>query len=118
MENIRLPEDFTDRVMRRIEHEEKIRAGRQNILSTAGYISGGAAAIAIAILVLHHYRIDILAPISSLLSDIPAFLSSFQSISGSLGASIFLAIFALACISLMHDHRQKRDRSRIFPDTH
>ena len=41
MENIRLPEDFTDRVMHRIEARERAAARRTRAAAVAGGILGG-----------------------------------------------------------------------------
>ena len=81
MENIRLPEDFTDRVMQRIEARERAAARRTRAAAVAGGILGGAFLIAAAVIILRRYnidlssftegfrRIDILGPASDFLSS-------------------------------------------------
>ena len=59
MENIRLPEDFTDRVMQRIEVRERAAARRARATAVAGGILGGAFLIAAAVIILRRYNIDL-----------------------------------------------------------
>ena len=59
MENIRLPEDFTDRVMQRIEVRERAAVRRASAAAVAGGILGGAFLIAAAVIILRHYNIDL-----------------------------------------------------------
>ena len=88
MDNIRLPEDFTDRVMQRIEVRERAAARRTRAAAVAGGILGGAAVIAAAVIILRRYnidlssftegfrRIDILGPASDFLSRLSGLLHS------------------------------------------
>ena len=98
MENIRLPKNFTDKVMRRIEKKEKAAAVRTRVLTLVGCILGGAAVIAAGIMALRHYKIDILSPVSAFLSEI----------SGNIAVHIIIAVFILACISLLYDRHRSR----------
>ena len=59
MENIRLPEDFTDKVMQRIEVRERAAARRTRAAAVAGGILGGAFLIAAAVIILRRYNIDL-----------------------------------------------------------
>ena len=75
MDNIRLPEDFTDRVMQRIEVRERAAARRARAAAVAGGILGGAAVIAAAFIILRRYGIDLsllIGPVSDFLSRISA----------------------------------------------
>ena len=87
MENIRLPEDFTDRVMHRIEVRERAAARRTRAAAVAGGIPGGAAVIPPAVLTLLH------SVLTTPTGPVPG---------------IVLAVFLLALAGLLHDRRSSR----------
>ena len=79
MENIRLPEDFTDRVMHRIEARERAAARRTRAAAVAGGILGGVFLIAATIIILRRYGIDLsllIGPVSDFLSRLSVLLHS------------------------------------------
>ena len=120
MENIRLPEDFTDRVMHRIEVRERAAARRTRTAAVAGGILGGAFLIATAVIILRHYNIDlssftegfrrigILDPVSDFLSRLSALLHSALTTPAGPVTGIVLAVFLLALAGLLHDRRSSR----------
>ena len=120
MENIRLPEDFTDRVMQRIEVRERVAARRTRAAAVAGGILGGAFLIAAAIIILRRYnidlssftegfrRIDILGPASDFLSRLSGLLHSVLATPAGPVTGIVLAVFLLALAGLLHDRRSSR----------
>ena len=106
MENIRLPEDFTDRVMQRIEVRERAAARRARAAAVGGGILGGAAVIAAAVIILRRYGIDLsllIGPVSDFLSRLSALLTPAGPVTG-----IVLAVFLLALAGLLHDRRSSR----------
>ena len=111
MDNIRLPEDFTDRVMQRIEVRERAAARRARAAAVAGGILGGAAVIAAAVIILRRYGIDLsllIDPVSDFISRISGLLHSVFSTPASPVTGIVLAVFLLAIAGLLHDHRRSR----------
>ena len=120
MENIRLPEDFTDRVMQRIEVRERAAARRARATAVAGGILGGAFLIAAAVIILRRYnidlssftegfrRIDILGPTSDFLSRLSGLLHSVLTTPAGPVTGIVLAVFLLALAGLLHDRRSSR----------
>lgn len=120
MENIRLPEDFTDRVMHRIEVRERTAARRTRAAAVAGGILGGAAVIAAAVIILRRYsidfssftegfrRIDILGPASYFISRLSALLHSALTTPAGPVTGIVLAVFLIALAGLLHDRRSSR----------
>ena len=120
MENIRLPEDFTDRVMQRIEVRERAAARRTRAAAVAGGILGGAFLIAAAVIILRRYnidlssftegfrRIDILGPASDFLSRLSGLLHSVLTTPTGPVTGIVLAVFILALAGLLHDRRSSR----------
>ena len=122
MENIRLPEDFTDRVMHRIEVRERAAARRTRAAAVAGGILGGAVIIAAAVIILRRYnidlssftegfrRIDILGPASDFLSRLSGLLHSVLTTPAGPVTGIVLAVFLLALAGLLHDRRSNHDQ--------
>ena len=120
MGNIRLPEDFTDRVMHRIEARERAAARRTRAAAVAGGILGGVFLIAATIIILRHYNIDlssftegfrrinILGPVSDFLSRLSAILHSALTTPAGPVTGIALAVFLLALAGLLHDRRSSR----------
>lgn len=120
MENIRLPEDFTDRVMHRIEVRERAAARRTRTAAVAGGILGGAFLIAAAVIILRHYnidlssftegfrRIDILDPVSDFLSRLYGLLHSVLTSPDGPVTGIVLTVFLLALAGLLHDRHSSR----------
>lgn len=119
-ENIRLPEDFTDKVMHRIEVREKAAAHRARTIAVAGGILGGAFLTAVTVFALHHYGIglnfnigtgysaDILSHINGFFSRISAAMHGAFDIPAGPTVSICLAVFILAIAGLWHDHCNSR----------
>ena len=111
MDNIRLPEDFTDRVMQRIEVRERAAARRTRAAAVAGGILGGAAVIAAAVIILRRYGIDLsllIGPVSDFLSRLSALLHSALTTPAGPVTGIVLAVFLLALAGLLHDRRSSR----------
>lgn len=121
MENIRLPEDFTDRVMQKIEQRERAAARRNRVLAVTGSILGAMFVIAAAVAVLDYFNISL----NSLTIDIPrldipgavsGFISSVSDIMRKVITTpsnpllgIVLAVFTLAFAGLWHDRRHRQD---------
>ena len=95
MENIRLPEDFTDRVMQRIEVRERAAVRRARAAAVTGGILGGAAVIAAAVIILRRYGIDLsllIGTVSDFLSRLSALLHSALTIPAGPVTGIALAV--------------------------
>lgn len=120
MDNIRLPEDFTDRVMQKIEQRERAADRRNRILTVTGSILGAVFIIAAVATGLEYFNIS-LRPIAidTPRLDIPGAVSGFISGISSLMREaittlanpllcIVLAVFILACAGLWHDHHRYR----------
>ncbi len=108
MDNIRLPEDFTDRVMQRIEVRERAAARRTRAAAVAGGILGGAFLIAAAVIILRRYGIDLsllIGPASDFLSRLSGLLHSVLTTPAGPVTGIVLAVFLLALAGLLHDRR-------------
>lgn len=111
MDNIRLPEDFTDRVMQRIEVRERAAARRTRAAAIAGGILGGAAVIAAAVIILRRYNIDLsllIGPAFDFLSRLSGLLHSVLTTPAGPVTGIILAVFLLALAGLLHDRRSSR----------
>lgn len=111
MENIRLPEDFTDRVMQRIEVKERAAARRARAAAVGGGILGGAAVIAAAVIILRRYNIDLsllIGPASDFLSRLSGLLHSVLTTPAGPVTGIVLAVFLLALAGLLHDRHSSR----------
>lgn len=120
MENIRLPEDFTDRVMQKIEVRERAAARRARAIALAGGILGGIFLIAAAVIVFRHYGIgldfltvearsvDIHGYVTGFFSRISAVMHQALSVQAGPMVSISLAVFLLALAGLWHDRRRSR----------
>ena len=105
MENIRLPEDFTDRVMQRIEVRERAAARRARAAAV------GAFLIAAAVIILRRYNIDLsllIGPASDFLSRLSGLLHSVLTTPAGPVTGIVLAVFLLALAGLLHDRRSSR----------
>lgn len=80
MENIRLPEDFTDQVMRKIEVRERARTRRTRAIAVAGGILGGTLLSAAVALLISHYGMALTLPAGAARShDIAGFITGFFS---------------------------------------
>lgn len=111
MDNIRLPEDFTDRVMQRIEVRERAAARRTRAAAVVGGILGGAAVIAAAVIILRRYNIDLsllIGPAFDFLSRLSGLLHSVLTTPAGPVTGIVLAVFLLALAGLLHDRRSSR----------
>lgn len=120
MENIRLPENFTDQVMRKIEKRERAIARRTRAAAVAGGIFGGILISAAALIAFRRYATalifpdgasrfsDILGHITGLFSTIPAAVHRALTIQAGPIVSISLAIFLLALAGLWHDRHCRR----------
>lgn len=111
MKNIRLPEDFTDRVMQRIEVRERAAARRARAAAVGGGILGGAFLIAAAVIILRRYNIDLsllIGPASDFLSRLSGLLHSVLTTPAGPVTGIVLAVFLLALAGLLHDRRSSR----------
>lgn len=120
MENIRLPEDFTDQVMRKIEVRERARTRRTRAIAVAGGILGGTLLSAAVALLISHHGMALTLPAGAARShDIAGFITGFFSnISAALHGALAipagpvvsagLAVLLLAMAGLWHDRRHSR----------
>lgn len=121
MEKIRLPEDFTDRVMQKIEQRERAAARRTRIITVCGSILGAVFVIAAAVAVLDNFnislnsltidlpRLDIPGAISGFISSVSDIMRKVITTPSSPLLGIVLAVFTLAFAGLWHDRRHRQD---------
>lgn len=121
MENIRLPEDFTDRVMQKIEQRERAAARRNRVLAVTGSILGAMFVIAAAVAVLDYFnislnsltidipRLDIPGAVSGFISSVSDIMRKVITTPSSPLLGIVLAVFTLAFAGLWHDRRHRQD---------
>lgn len=121
MEKIRLPEDFTDRVMQKIEQRERAAARRTRIITVCGSILGAVFVIAAAVAVLDYFnislnsltidlpRLDIPGAVSGFLSSVSDIMRKVITTPSSPLLGIVLAVFTLAFAGLWHDRRHRQD---------
>ena len=121
MDNIRLPEDFTDRVMQKIEQRERAAARRTRIITVCGSILGAVFVIAAAVAVLDYFnislnsltidlpRLDIPGAISGFISSVSDIMRKVITTPSSPLLGIVLAVFTLAFAGLWHDRRHRQD---------
>lgn len=120
MDNIRLPEDFTDRVMQKIEQRERAAARRTRIITVSGSILGGIFLIAASAILLRHFntglnlptgediRTGILGSVSDFMSKLSYTMREAITALANPLLCIVLAVFILACAGLWHDHHRYR----------
>lgn len=121
MEKIRLPEDFTDRVMQKIEQRERAAARRTRIITVCGSILGAVFVIAAAVAVLDYFnislnsltidlpRLDIPGAVSGFISSVSDIMCKVITTPSSPLLGIVLAVFTLAFAGLWHDRRHRQD---------
>ncbi len=121
MEKIRLPEDFTDRVMQKIEQRERAAARRTRIITVCGSILGAVFVIAAAVAVLDYFniglnsltidlpRLDIPGAVSGFISSVSDIMRKVITTPFSPLLGIVLAVFTLAFAGLWHDRRHRQD---------
>lgn len=121
MEKIRLPEDFTDRVMQKIEQRERAAARRTRIITVCGSILGAVFVIAAAVAVLDYFnislnsltidlpRFDIPGAVSGFISSVSDIMRKVITTPSSPLLGIVLAVFTLAFAGLWHDRRHRQD---------
>lgn len=121
MEKIRLPEDFTDRVMQKIEQRERAAARRSRVLAVTGSILGAMFVIAAAVAVLDYFnislnsltidlpRLDIPGAVSGFISSVSNIMRKVITTPSSPLLGIVLAVFTLAFAGLWHDRRHRQD---------
>lgn len=121
MEKIRLPEDFTDRVMQKIEQRERAAARRTRIITVCGSIPGAVFVIAAAVAVLDYFnislnsltidlpRLDIPGAVSGFISSVSDIMRKVITTPSSPLLGIVLAVFTLAFAGLWHDRRHRQD---------
>ena len=121
MEKIRLPEDFTDRVMQKIEQRERAAARRTRIVTVCGSILGAVFVIAAAVAVLDYFnislnsltidlpRLDIPGAVSGFISSVSDIMRKLITTPSSPLLGIVLAVFTLAFAGLWHDRRHRQD---------
>lgn len=117
MEKIRLPEDFTDRVMQKIEQRERAAARRTRIITVCGSILGAVFVIAAAVVLLDYFNIslstmtgdlhkfDITGTVSGFISGISSLMREVLSAPANPLFGIVFAVFIIACAGLWHDRR-------------
>lgn len=121
MEKIRLPEDFTDRVMQKIEQRERAAARRTRIITVCGSILGAVFVIAAAVAALDYFnislnsltidlpRLDIPGAVSGFISSVSDIMRKVITTPSSPLLGIVLAVFTLAFAGLWHDRRHRQD---------
>ena len=121
MEKIRLPEDFTDRVMQKIKQRERAAARRTRIITVCGSILGAVFVIAAAVAVLDYFnislnsltidlpRLDIPGAVSGFISSVSDIMRKVITTPSSPLLGIVLAVFTLAFAGLWHDRRHRQD---------
>lgn len=121
MEKIRLPKDFTDRVMQKIEQRERAAARRTRIITVCGSIFGAVFVIAAAVAVLDYFnislnsltidlpRLDIPGAVSGFISSVSDIMRKVITTPSSPLLGIVLAVFTLAFAGLWHDRRHSQD---------
>lgn len=121
MEKIRLPEDFTDRVMQKIEQRERAAARRTRIITVCGSILGAVFVIVAAVAVLDYFnislnsltidlpRLDIPGAVSGFISSVSDIMRKVITTPSSPLLGIVLAVFTLAFAGLWHDRRHRQD---------
>lgn len=121
MEKIRLPEDFTDRVMQKIEQREMAAARRTRIITVCASILGAVFVIAAAVAVLDYFnislnsltidlpRLDIPGAVSGFISSVSDIMRKVITTPSSPLLGIVLAVFTLAFAGLWHDRRHRQD---------
>lgn len=121
MEKIRLPEDFTDRVMQKIEQRERAAARRTRIITVCGSILGAVFVIAATVAVLDYFnislnsltidlpRLDIPGAVSGFISSVSDIMRKVITTPSSPLLGIVLAVFTLAFAGLWHDRRHSQD---------
>lgn len=121
MEKIRLPEDFTDRVMQKIEQREMAAARRTRIITVCGSILGAVFVIAATVAVLDYFnislnsltidlpRLDIPGAVSGFISSVSDIMRKVITTPSSPLLGIVLAVFTLAFAGLWHDRRHSQD---------
>ena len=119
MEKIRLPENFTDRVMQKIEQRERAAARRTRIITVCGSILGAVFVIAAAVAVLDYFnislnsltidlpRLDIPGAVSGFISSVSDIMRKVITTPSSPLLGIVLAVFTLAFAGLWHDRRSQ-----------
>lgn len=119
MEKIRLPDDFTDRVMQKIEQRERAAARRTRIITVSGSILGGIFLIAASAILLRHFntglhlptgediRTGILGSVSDFMSKLSYTMRKVITTPSSPLLGIVLAVFILAFAGLWYDHRSQ-----------
>ncbi len=117
MEKIRLPEDFTDRVMQKIEQRERTAARKMRILTVTGgilatlFLTTAAAAvldyfnISISTMTGDLHKFDITGTVSGFISGISSLMREVLSAPANPLFGIVFAVFIIACAGLWHDHR-------------
>lgn len=117
MEKIRLPEDFTDRVMQKIEQRERTAARKMRILTVTGgilaalFLTTAAAAvldyfnISISTMTGDLHKFDITGTVSGFISGISSLMREVLSTPANPLFGIVFAVFIIACAGLWHDRR-------------
>ncbi len=117
MEKIRLPEDFTDRVMQKIEQRERTAARKMRILTVTGgilaalFLTTAAAAvldyfnISISTMTGDLHKFDITGTVSGFISGISSLMREVLSAPANPLFGIVFAVFIIACAGLWHDRR-------------
>ena len=104
-----LPVGFDEKVMSRIHREASLREKRNKRLEVFSYISGGAAMIAVCVLILLYMGVSFELPQINLTT--PTFAKpEFNFDSGSFGISMYigtLALFLLIIDSTIRRHIEK-----------
>ena len=117
MEKIRLPEDFTERVMQKIEQRERTAARKMRILTVTGgilatlFLTTAAAAvldyfnISLSTMTGDLHKFDITGTLSGFISGISSLMREVLSAPANPLFGIVFAVFIIACAGLWHDHR-------------
>ena len=103
MEKIRLPEDFTERVMQKIEQRERTAARKMRILTVTGGLDYFNISLSTMTGDLHKF--DITGTLSGFISGISSLMREVLSAPANPLFGIVFAVFIIACAGLWHDRR-------------
>ena len=106
-----LPFGFDEKVMNRIRREASLREKRNKRLEVLGYISGGAAMIAICILIQYYMGVSFELPKINL--SMPTFTKpEFSFDLGSFGLSLYIGIIALFLLIIDSTVRRRLEKTK------
>ena len=106
-----LPFRFDDKVMERIHREASLRVKRNKRLEVLGYVSGGAAMIAICIFIQYYMGVSFELPKINL--SMPTFTKpEFSFDLNSFGLSLYIGIIALFLLIIDSTVRRRLEKTK------